>query len=128
MALILAISRIELNFLTSVFTSILVGICGDNAIQFLLASRNKNISHNMEQRSSGSVVVTLIMFTAGLCFLFSYFYPVRVLGLLLSFGLLVTLMGDLWGLKLLISESNDSKLLGERLNNRISRSFEGPQI
>ena len=102
MALLIAVFQIEINFLTSIFSSILVGICGDNAIQFLLASRKKVLVENIHNRGGGALIVSFIMFSSGLCFMMSYFYPVRILGLLLSFGMLTTLIGELWGLRLLI--------------------------
>lgn len=102
MVLVVALFQVEINFLTAIFSSILVGICGDNAIQFLLASRKKNLSENIDSRGPGALIIAFIMFCAGLSFLMSYFQPVRILGVLLSFGLLSALIGDLWGLRLLI--------------------------
>ena len=49
MSLIIAVFQIEINFLTSIFSAILVGICGDNTIQFLLASRKKTLLENIEK-------------------------------------------------------------------------------
>lgn len=103
-SLIISIWQIEINFLTSVFSSILVGICGDYSIQFLLASRKNSLSENIDSRGAGAILTTLIMCCSGVCFVLSYFAPVRTLGFLLSVGLLAALVGDLWGLRLFLKK------------------------
>ena len=104
--LLVSLTQIEINFLSSIFMSILVGVCGDNTIQFLLGPRSQRIQENIDEKGVGAQVVIGITSLSGLVFTLSDFSPVRVLGLLLSMGLWLVLIGDLWVLRLLTKKES----------------------
>lgn len=90
--------QIRVNFVTCVVVSILVGMTGDNTIQYILGSMDsgEKLENGIKERSGGSVITTFIMMTCSLIFLFYYFEPPRIFGGLLIFGFLASLAGDLW--------------------------------
>ena len=106
MLVAMATLKIEVNLMTCMFASVLVGLTGDNAIQFLMGSHMKNgradLASGIDGRGGASVICSLLMATAALFFLLSYFGPPRAFGLLLSSGLLAALFGDLWILRSLL--------------------------
>lgn len=99
---------VPLSILTCVFASVLVGLTGDNAIQYAFASRGGAIVSGIPRRGGASVQVALVMGTACLWFLGSAFVPSRILGSLLAAGLLASLAGDLWILQGLAPPFRDS--------------------
>ncbi len=100
---------IPINFLTCIFASVLIGITGDNAIQYLWSSRKIGLEHGIHDKSGGSVQTALIMSFTSLLFLASYFAPSRVFGVLLFTGLMASLAGDLWILRGLMSPPQNHK-------------------
>ncbi len=99
----IAVLGIPANMMTCMFASVLVGLTGDNAIQFLLgASRRGGLEQGIELRGVASIQCSLLMASAALIFLGSYFVHPRVFGVLLSAGLIASLVGDVWILKGLI--------------------------
>ncbi len=93
--------RVPLSFLTCGFASVLVGLTGNNVIQYLFASPKGRLGAGIRDRGGASIQVSLLMALASLLFLGSAFMPSRRLGVLLAAGFLVTLAGDLWLLKAL---------------------------
>jgi predicted exporter len=93
--------RVPLNFLTCIFASVLVGLTGDNIIQYLFAGPHGRLAAGIRARGAASIHVSLLMALASLVFVGSSFVPSRRLGVLLAAGFLVTLAGDLWVLKAL---------------------------
>lgn len=89
---------ISINFVTCVVASCLVGLTGDNAIMFLCHKEN-DIHEGIKQRAVGSVQTALMMSLCSLTFIFSYFEPPQMLGILLSIGFIASLIGDVWLLK-----------------------------
>ena len=89
---------ISINFVTCVVASCLVGLTGDNAIMFL-CHEGSDIQEGIQQRALGSVQTALMMALCSLTFVFSYFEPPQMLGILLSVGFIASLIGDVWLLK-----------------------------
>lgn len=100
---IVSIFQIQINFVTCIIAATIVGLTGDNSIQYLFA--NKDLSKGIKKREIASIFSSLLMALNCLMFLFSYFAPPRVLGGLLSIGIVLTLIGDLWFLKSLFNTS-----------------------
>lgn len=96
------IFKMPINLITCIVASTLVGLTGDNAIQYLFGG--KDIEDGIENRGTGSIQCALIMSVCSLAFLGSYFEPPRSLGLLLAAGFILSLIGDLWILKALIKK------------------------
>ncbi len=89
-------------FITSTSFAYLIGLTGDNALQYLLSS-NQDLAENMEDFGSGSFRLALIMSLMSLLFLTTYFYPPRLLGSILALGFLLSFVGDYLFLKSLRS-------------------------
>ncbi len=91
---------LSVNFVTCIVASTLVGLTGDNAIQYMFGGRH--LEKGIENRGIGSIQCAIIMALCCLTFTGSYFEPPRTLGILLSAGFIVSLLGDLWVLKALL--------------------------
>lgn len=101
MILFMSFTHISVTYVTCIFASVLVGLTGDNAIQFLFASRHKSFSHNSFQKGIhelGSSSITLALAMSGSCLLFliSPFESEKNLGWLFSFGFILCAVGDIW--------------------------------
>lgn len=99
--------QVRVNFVTCVVVSILVGMTGDNTIQYILGSMDSEedlLESGIRERSGGSVITTFIMMMCSTIFFFYYFEPPRVFGGLLIFGFLASLAGDLWLLQGLLKK------------------------
>ncbi|OFZ38055.1 MAG: hypothetical protein A2504_13605 [Bdellovibrionales bacterium RIFOXYD12_FULL_39_22] len=94
---------VSLNFITCTFASVLVGLTGDNAVQFIFAARRKNISVGIVEQGVSSIHIAIITFLASSVFLFSYFEAMRTMGLLTATGIVIMNFGDIWPLKKLLS-------------------------
>ncbi|MEN9834927.1 MAG: hypothetical protein RL011_1120, partial [Pseudomonadota bacterium] len=88
-----------LNFITCVFAAVLVGLAGDSSIQYMFSCRLGDISGGINQRSVGSVQMTILAALGSMAFLASDFAQPRTLGLLFGAGFVALLVGDLWILK-----------------------------
>lgn len=89
--------RVPVNFVSASFASVLVGLTGDNAVQFACAARRGGaLGPGIARRSGAAAMVALVMGASALVFLGSAFLPTRRLGLLLAFGLGASLAGDVW--------------------------------
>jgi predicted RND superfamily exporter protein len=96
---VLSCFQIKINFVTSVVISVLVGMNGDNTIQFILAGMDQGIERGIENRAEGSIITSILLIGASMTFLFHYFEPPTMFGYLLMFGFLTALVGDLFILK-----------------------------
>ena len=86
--------QVPINLFTCLCASALLGLTGDNTIQFLFG---KSVLHeSVSKLGSASILVALIMATLCLTFLFAYFSPARTLGVLMMVGFVVGLIGDYW--------------------------------
>lgn len=100
----LVVFQIKINFVTSLVIAIMVGMNGDNTIQFLLSGVDNGIYEGVKERAAGSVLTTILLIVSSTVFLFHYFEPPVTFGLLLMFGFFMSLIGDLWILKGLLPE------------------------
>jgi hypothetical protein len=92
-----------ITYVTSTFASILVGLAGDNTIQYLFADRKGMLEDGVNRQAGASIQVTIMMMILS-CVLFgSYFASIRVLASLFMMGFALTLIGDLWIFKGLLS-------------------------
>ncbi|MBL7715272.1 MAG: hypothetical protein JNL01_07355 [Bdellovibrionales bacterium] len=96
---VMAFFKMPINFSTCIFLSILVGLTGDNAIQYLYGDRKGDLQSGVDQKAWASIATAWVMAMSSLVFLGAYFAPPKKLGMLLFFGLLISLFGDLWLLK-----------------------------
>jgi uncharacterized protein len=92
--------HVRVFYITSMIASILVGLTGDNAIQFLFASaRKKNLQLGVTDVAPGAFVVTFCMIVTSTVFFFGYFDPMRTLGLMMIIGFALAFVGDVWILR-----------------------------
>jgi uncharacterized protein len=89
----------KINFMACLFTSVLIGLTGDNAIQFLFTSRKKNLNTGLSRRGGGSILISLIIAMSCMVFWGSYFVSPRVYGMFLAVGIIAATFGDVWILK-----------------------------
>ena len=94
------------NYVSCIFAAILVGMAGDNGIQYVCKSRNKNINYGVSQLGVGSICICFMMMCFSLVFLFSVFLNPRILGVLFCFGFVFSLLGDLWLFRSFLNQSD----------------------
>lgn len=101
---LISIFQIPVTLITSIFLAVMVGLAGDNAIQYLLAPGN--LSTGIESRARASIMVTAVMMIGSSMFMLQTLLPMKILGGLFVFGFFINLVGDFWGLKGLLSKEN----------------------
>jgi predicted RND superfamily exporter protein len=96
MVIMMAVLHIPMDFLKCIFASTLVGLAGDNAIQYLYASEEESLHDGIEEHGGASIQTALLMACTCLLYLGSYFDPPKTFGLIMAAGLVAGLVGDLW--------------------------------
>lgn len=86
----------NLDFWKAIFASILIGMAGDNAIQYLFGAQNNTIENAIEDRGGASIITGVLMGLIALLYLGSYFSSPRSFGIILSIGIFASLLGELW--------------------------------
>lgn len=104
-------ARLPLFYVTSIIASILVGLAGDNAIQYIFSNHRMKNDKGPEKFIGASLMVTMAMILISLGLLFSPFGPMRTLAVLFTLGFLLCLAGDYWVLKSLQKKSVASNSL-----------------
>ncbi|OFZ51957.1 MAG: hypothetical protein A2381_01485 [Bdellovibrionales bacterium RIFOXYB1_FULL_37_110] len=105
----IGIAQISINVQTCIFAGVIVGLTGDNAIQYLFATNKNNLKTGIVTRGLGSIQMFIIMATGSLIFQFAYFQFTKDLGLLIILGMFLSLFGDLWILNSLIGRKDEIK-------------------
>ncbi|WP_164848519.1 MMPL family transporter [Halobacteriovorax sp. HLS] len=88
------IFNIKINFLSCVFITMMVGVTGDNAIQFLFAHENGS-TDGISYHEKCAFQMGLLLSSLCLIFSLSYFAPPRQFGPILCVGFLFSLFGDI---------------------------------
>lgn len=88
--------NIQINFLSCVFICMMVGLTGDNGIQFLFAERREGRDKGIEYHEICALQSGFILSFSCLFFMLSYFAPPREFGPLMCLGFLLSLFGDIW--------------------------------
>lgn len=91
--------KIPVFFVSSICAAVLVGLAGDNAIQFIFSSKKKSFTKAVEQLGEASLILTI-----GNCLMLSLFFfspiaPIAQLGGFMMLGILLCYFGDLVILK-----------------------------
>ena len=121
MLAVLWLTQIPIYFVTCMFATILIGLSGDNIIQYLWGTRRKGCIRQTETLALGTSMLTLSIIAMSFCFLGAYFVPARRLGLLLGFGLIAMFYGDYYLWRSLQTENirkNIIKSLRERTKSK----------
>lgn len=103
---IISIFQIPVTLVTSIFLAVMVGLAGDNAIQYMLTD-DENLERGIESRARASIMVALVMILASAMFLLQTLKPMKILGTLFVLGFFINLVGDLFGLKGLLTRKSD---------------------
>jgi predicted RND superfamily exporter protein len=98
---IFVVLQVPLFYVTSIFASILIGMAGDNTIQFMFARRSNSIEGSVRSLGTASILLALTMCSLSCVLFLSYFTPLKILGGWMIFGISLTLCGELWVLKAL---------------------------
>lgn len=102
---VLSLSQLPINFMTCIFGPILIGLAGDNAIQFLWGSQQASLREGIVSRGSASIQLALISILMALVLLGYTMIPMRILGSIMALGFTLNLLGDLFLLHSLIKEN-----------------------
>jgi hypothetical protein len=92
---------IPLLFVTSMCGSLLVGLAGDNVIQFIFA--NKSLKKGIQDLAVPGFIVTISMILLTMVFFLSDLASLSDLGGYICLGFLLGYLGDVWILKGLMS-------------------------
>lgn len=107
-----AFTQVSINIVNCMVASILVGLTGDNAIQFVLAARRKSLSHGVTRRGPASLMVSVMTISGSAMLLLLSTVPVRVLGVLLVVGFILAYVGDVWILQGLLARATTKQHRG----------------
>lgn len=108
MIIFLGLFRVPINLISSMFLAVIVGMTGDNAIQYLYG--DKNLLLGAEKRGRASFLLSILLCLGSLMFLFQTLTPMKWLGVLFFLGFFVMLFGDLWVLKGLLNFNYRAKI------------------
>jgi predicted RND superfamily exporter protein len=97
--------QIPIFYVTSIFASILIGLAGDNTIQYIFANSRGHNLQGSEKLGGASLILTLCMCAISTALFFSYFGPLRFLGVLMILGFIFAVIGDLFIFRSLRSDS-----------------------
>ena len=98
------IFNIPVFFVSSICAAVLVGLAGDNSIQFIFASRKSNINKSVAGLAYASFLVTFGMALLFSVFLLSPVAPLQKLGMFMILGVILIYIGDVWLLRGLIKK------------------------
>lgn len=106
---LLVFFQVPINFITVVFAAVLVGLTGDNAIQFLFANKSDDLSQGVDAMGLGALQLLVLLVACSLVFLSFTMVPMKVLGILFAVGFLASWIGDIWLLRGLLKVSDRPK-------------------
>ena len=105
---VLKVLNLDVNYVVCIFASVLVGIAGDNAIQFMFSPErhDQNINGGIDDKGAGALQISLITMMMSFIFMLSDFRALRTLGVLFAIGIGMALIGDLWLLRGLLRRNS----------------------
>lgn len=101
---IFIVFKIPLSFVSCICASLLEGLAGDNAIQFIFSSKKANLNQSVNDLSEGSLIVTIGMIMLISVFMFSVIASIAILGVYILAGLALAFFGDVFILKGLLKK------------------------
>lgn len=84
---------VPIDLVSCIVLNVLVGLAGDNLIQFLF--HPKGVSRGLATLAPASFKTALLMVVLSLVFLGSDFIPTQQMGLMMAVGVLLTVLGDI---------------------------------
>lgn len=106
--IIVVIFQIKINLVTCIALSVLIGLAGDNVIQFLLLQKD-SLKQSVQEVGEASTENFILMILLSSTLFFSYFQTPRTLAGLMIVGIILMFIGDLWVLNGLTAGSEESK-------------------
>lgn len=94
--------KIPMSFVTCICASLLVGLAGDNAIQFIFTAKKSKLDKSVAVLAEASLIITLGMMLLVSVFMLSEIASLSVLGIYILIGFTLGYIGDVWLLKGLI--------------------------
>lgn len=94
--------KIPMSFVTCICASLLVGLAGDNAIQFIFTAKKSKLDKSVTALAEASLIITLGMMLLVSVFMLSEIASLSVLGIYILIGFTLGYIGDVWLLKGLI--------------------------
>jgi predicted RND superfamily exporter protein len=104
---LLALFQVPINFITSIVVSVIVGLTGDNAIQFLYRSRNKNLRRGISESRGASLRFLMMAIVPSLAYLTFILNSEKLLGISLIVGFILCWIGDVLILKSLVEKGRN---------------------
>ena len=97
-----AVFGVWMNFVTCTFAAVLVGLAGDNAIQFLYSAKKTRepLLNAVHKRGVAAQEISVLMLAMASVFFLSDFYASQRLGFFFVLGFAMNLVGDVWLLNL----------------------------
>jgi predicted RND superfamily exporter protein len=96
--------KIPLFFVSCICASVLVGLAGDNAIQFIFFSSKSKLDNSIDDLTEASLIVTIGMMILTSVFIFSSLAPLAKLGGFILLGFILGYLGDVWILRGLLKK------------------------
>lgn len=97
---IFAVFQVPIFYVTSIFASILIGLAGDTAIQFIYSQKNgTDLEEGADKFGPASIFLTFSMMSLTMVLFLSYFAPMKTLAMLMLGGFTLSIIGELWVLK-----------------------------
>jgi|GEM_PF-2204765 len=91
-----SVFQIKINVVTCLALDLMIGLSGDNAVQFLLFDRKGRWKKGHTELYPVGLMIVSTIALISLILLLSYFRTARILSGLMEFGALLMLIGDLW--------------------------------
>ncbi|MFN9069029.1 MAG: MMPL family transporter [Bdellovibrionales bacterium] len=96
--------NIPVFFVTTICAAVLVGLSGDNCIQFLFQNRRNNLQTTVNNLGLATVFITIAMVFVTFIFFFSPMWPLQKLGGLMIIGFWLGWVGDVLVLRGLLKK------------------------
>ena len=87
--------KVPIFYITSMFASILVGLAGDNSIQFIFSRARRGPLEGVQSLGASAVLIVLSMSALSTVMFFSHFAALQKLGVLMICGFFLMLFGDI---------------------------------
>jgi uncharacterized protein len=87
--------KVPIFYITSMFASILVGLAGDNSIQFIFSRAKRDPLEGVQSLGASAVIIILSMSALSTVMFFSEFAALQKLGVLMICGFILMLFGDI---------------------------------
>jgi predicted RND superfamily exporter protein len=91
--------QVPVFFVTTICAAVLVGLSGDNSIQFIFHERKRDLASSVHTLAPAAFLVTIGMILLTTIFFFSPMWPLQRLGGLMMIGFLMSWIGDVLVLK-----------------------------